>query len=72
MFDARGRGIAFINDVGFAGFGFKKVTENDIPFVMKAREVAATMSDYPSASCVQNLGDVIVVHLSERTYQPEE
>ena len=72
MFDATGRGIAFINDVGFAGFDFKKVTEDGISFVMKAREVAATMSDYPSAGCVQNLGDVIVVRLSETTYQPEE
>ena len=30
------------------------------------------MPDYPSAGCVQNLGDVIVVRLSETTYQSEE
>lgn len=70
--DATGMGIAFMNDVGFAGFDFKKVTTDDMPLVMKARSAAETMPDYPSAGCVQNLGDVIVVRLSETTYQPEE
>lgn len=70
--DATGRGIAFMNDVGFAGFDLKKVTADDMPLVMKARSAAETMPDYPSAGCVQNLGDVIVVRLSETTYQPEE
>ena len=69
--DATGRGIAFMNDVGFAGFDFKKVTADDMPLIMKAREAAETMPDYPSAGCVQNLGDIIVVRLSETTYQPD-
>lgn len=78
-------GIALMNDNSFLGFdfiGFKQVangfnypyqrTEADVRLIMKAREAAETMPDYPSAGCVQNLGDVIVVRLSETTYQPEE
>ena len=70
--DATARGVAFMNDVGFAGFSFKKVGEDDTALIEKARAAAKTMSDYPSAGCVRNLGDVIVVRLSETTYDPDK
>ena len=72
MLDGTGPAMAFLNDINFLGFNLKPVSENDTRLVMKAREAAKTMSDYPSAGCVRNLGDVIVVRLSETTYDPDK
>ena len=72
LVDSTNRGLTFMKDMNFAGFNLKPVSENDTRLVMKAREAAKTMPDYPSAGCVRNLGDVIVVRLSETTYDPDK
>lgn len=51
--------------------GFHYQTTQDEALIQKARIAAESMVDYPSPGFVQNLGDVVVVRLSESTYIPD-
>lgn len=65
--DATRRGIAFMNDIGFVGYDFKKISVDDMSLVLKARAEAERMPNYPEKGCVKNIGDAIVVRLSDIT-----
>ena len=57
------RGIAFMK---LHGFYFTEV--NDTKLIEKAKEFAKNMQDFPHKESVCNLGDVVVVRLSESEY----
>lgn len=61
--DCTSRGIAFMKA---QGYNFIPVT--DETSIKKARIEAKNMPDFPFQGCVKNLGDVIVVRLSESPY----
>ncbi|MCQ2579258.1 MAG: glucosyltransferase domain-containing protein [Treponemataceae bacterium] len=64
ILDSTSRGIAFMKT---QGYNFIPVTDENS--IKKARIEAANMSDFPLQGCVKNLGDVIVVRLSESPYK---
>lgn len=51
--------------------GFYYHTTQDNFLIQKARVAAESMPNYPTHGFVQNLGDVVVVRLSESAYIPE-
>lgn len=59
-------GVSFINCLGFR---FRGVSGNDKELIQKARLEAATMPDFPAEGSVRNLGDVVIVRLSETTFE---
>lgn len=64
--DSTGRGLLFMKALGYN----YESTDDEI-LIQKARSVAETMNDYPQPGFIQNLGDVVVVRLSETSYNPE-
>lgn len=64
ILDCTSRGIAFMKA---QGYNFTPVT--DETSIKKARIEAESMPDFPLQGCVKNLGDVIVVRLSESPYK---
>lgn len=58
--------VSFINCLGFK---FHAVSTNDKELIQKARNEASTMPDFPVEGSVRNLGDVVVVRLSESPFE---
>lgn len=66
LLDATSRGVSLINCLGFR---FRGVSGNENELIQKARREAASMPDFPAEGSVKNLGDVVVVRLSETTFE---
>lgn len=64
--DSTYRGLSFMKT---QGFNYLPVNDNSL--IQKARLEAENMPDYPASGCVKNLGNVVVVRLSESSYQSE-
>lgn len=58
--------VAFINCLGFS---FRGVSGNEAELMQKARKEALSMPDFPAEGSVKNVGDVVVVKLSETTFE---
>ncbi len=69
LLDATSRGVSFINCLGFH---FCAVSGNDKELIQKARLEAASMPDFPAEGSVKNLGDVVLVRLSETTFESSD
>ena len=64
--DSTSRGIDFMKT---QGYNFSPVKLEDTQLIEKARLIGETMSDFPSTDSVKNVGDVVVVRLSESSYK---
>lgn len=58
--------VSFINCLGFH---FRAVSGNDKDLIQKARNEASSMPDFPAENSVRNLGDVVVIRLSESSFE---
>lgn len=66
--DSTSRGIAFMKT---QGYNFTAVKGEDSQLIKKAREAAESMQNFPYPNSVQNRGDVVIVRLSESSYNPK-
>ena len=63
--DATYRGLAFMR-----AHNYKYYPPVDTDSINKARSAALNMPSYPDKNCIRNLGDIIIIKLSETTYLP--
>lgn len=66
FFDCTVRAVVFLKS---QGYNYLPVKDKSV--AQKARMEAENMPDFPAQGCVKNLGDVIVVRLSETLYKAE-
>ena len=64
--DSTDRGLLFMR-----ALGYDYASTDDEALIQKARLAAEAMVDYPQPGFVQNLGDVVVVRLSETSYKAD-
>ncbi len=64
--DSTTRGLLFMRSLGY-----EYHSTNDVTLIQKARSAAESMNDYPKPGFVQNLGDVVVIRLSETSYMED-
>ncbi len=67
FFDCTVRAVAFLKSQGY-----NYLPANEKSIAKKARKAAENMPDFPAQGCAKNLGDVIVIRLSESLYISEQ
>ena len=67
--DTTSRGIGFMKT---QGYNLTAVALDDTALIEKSRNCAKSMPDFPAKESVKNLGDVIIVRLSESSYNPQK